>query len=65
MRLYKNDNIKLTHLKTKEVLIYRVAGYSTSANKLDIRPNLETNSKENQKSINTIFKENHVNKLRG
>lgn len=65
MRLYKDDNITLLNSDTGEVEAFRIAGYSASANKLDIRPNLEAvNKHRNFKSINVIFNNYKVSRLR-
>lgn len=65
MRLYKDDNIQLTNTETGEVEVFRVAGYNTSVNCIDIRPNLQaTNEGRNFTSINTIFQNNKVNRLK-
>lgn len=65
MRLYKNDNIRLTDRETGETAVWKVAGYDTGANKLDIRPNLKAiNDDRKFKGINVIFAENIVEKLR-
>lgn len=65
MRLFKDDNIRLIHNKSEKESVMRVAGYSTSQNKVDIRPNLESGNKgQNFKSINAVFTENQVSKMR-
>ena len=63
MRLYKQDNIELIDFETGEQQIFRVAGYSASRNQLDTCHNLESNAKQNYKSINVIFSNNQVRKL--
>ncbi|PID47312.1 MAG: type II CRISPR RNA-guided endonuclease Cas9 [Proteobacteria bacterium] len=63
MRLYKNDCIELVDKRSGEVFSKRVAGYSVSNNKIDLRNNLESQNKERKFiSINKIFNENHVSK---
>ncbi|MES9970611.1 MAG: type II CRISPR RNA-guided endonuclease Cas9 [Candidatus Thiodiazotropha sp.] len=65
MRLYKDDCIRLTSKDKDESSTYKIAGYSTSQNKLDIRPNLQAgNSGQNFISINTLFNAHQVHKLR-
>lgn len=65
MRLYKQDNIRLTDKETGETVVMKVAGYNVSQNKLALKDNLSAgDTKPNQKSINSIFPKNHVTKLR-
>ncbi|WP_223669051.1 type II CRISPR RNA-guided endonuclease Cas9 [Kangiella shandongensis] len=65
MRLYKDDNIRLTNLETGEIEVMRLAGYHAFANKFDLRPNLKaTNDGRNFISINTVFQNHKVNRLK-
>mgnify|MGYP000610328955 FL=1 len=65
MRLYKNDSVELVNFETGEQMFMRIAGYASTINKLDIRPNLDAgNAKQNFKSINVIFSTYKVRKLR-
>lgn len=65
VRLYKHDSIKLTDKETGEASFWRIAGYSAGQNKLDIQRNLNAKpEKQNFKSVNQIFSDNLVNKLR-
>lgn len=65
MRLFKNDNIRLIDRKTGAERVVNVAGYSTSANKLDIRNNILAGEQaRNFVSINVIFSNNSVSKVR-
>lgn len=65
MRLFKQDGIRLVDTETGEANNCRIAGFSASNNKLDIRGNLDTNSsKQKFESINKIFNSNRVEKIR-
>ena len=65
MRLYKQDSLKFVDKKTGEISYVRVAGYSVQQNMLDIQPNLQAKSeKQRHTSINKLFKEFHIHKLR-
>lgn len=65
VRIYKNDNLRLTCKKTDAAEVMRVAGFSTSNNKLDIRPNLQAkNDGQKYVSIEQLFQKNQVHKLR-
>ena len=66
MRLYKHDSIALIDIETGEQNVMKVAGYSASRNKIDIRQNLLAGqSKQNFTSINVIFQANKVHKFQG
>ena len=65
MRLYKDDNIQLTNLETGEIEVFRVAGYNTSVNCIDIRPNLQAvNTGQKFTSVNTIFQDHKVSRMK-
>ena len=65
MRLYKKDTIRLTSIEGGHVQIMTVDGFSSSNNKLDIQQNLAAvKEKRNFKSINQIFNDNVVHKMR-
>lgn len=56
MRLYKNDTVELIDQGTGESHFMRVAGYSTTQNKLDLQLNLAAVSAgRNYVSINQVF----------
>lgn len=54
MRLFKNDMVMLTDAKGNE-LLHRIAGYSATANKIDIRPHTESGGKQNYKAISVLM----------
>ena len=63
MRLYKNDCIRLeTDGQASE--IFKVSGFSATRNQIDIAPQLSTNSVQAFKSINVVFNEQHISKVR-
>lgn len=64
MRLYKQDSLKFVDKETGEVSYWRVTGYKAQENKLYRLPNLQTKGKEDNKSINVLFKKFHIHKLR-
>lgn len=56
MRLYKNDLVELD--TTDGPTIMRVGGFSTTNNKIDLRPQLAANSDQKYVSINTLQDKN-------
>lgn len=65
MRLYKQDSLKFVDKETDEISYWRIAGYNTQQNKLDIRPNLQAkNAGQNFVSVNMLFKRYNIHKLR-
>ena len=51
-RLYKNDMIELK--EGDDIQIMRVGGFSTTNNRIDLRPQFETESKQQYLSINVL-----------
>ena len=64
MRLYKQDSLKFVDKETGEVSYWRVTRYKAQENKLYRLPNLQTKGREDNKSINVLFKKFHIHKLR-
>ena len=62
MRLFKNDMVALTGDKGQEQLM-RVAGYSATANKLDLRPHVESGGKQNFKAIPVLLEKMCMRKV--
>ncbi|WFS63048.1 type II CRISPR RNA-guided endonuclease Cas9 [Pseudodesulfovibrio thermohalotolerans] len=54
MRLFKNDMVMLTDVQGREQLT-RVAGYSATANTLDVRNHTESGGKQNFKAIPVLM----------
>ena len=65
MRLYKQDSLKFVDKESGDISYVRVAGYHAQRNKLDIQPNLKTKSEGHKHiSVNALFKQFHIHKLR-
>jgi len=62
MRLFKNDMVMLTDKNGNEQL-FRVAGFSTTNDRIDIRPHTENSSKQNSKSIQKLIEESSMRKV--
>lgn len=64
MRLFKNDSIRVTSFGTNDTTFLRVAGYSAGLNQLNLTQNLDALNKRRWFSINKLFKNNKIHKLR-
>ena len=62
MRIFKNDMVMLTDAQGREQLT-RVAGYSATANKLDVRAHTESGGKQNFKAIPVLMGEMIMRKV--
>ncbi len=58
MRLYKNDMIQV--MEDGKPVVMRVGGFSTTDNKMDVRPQLQAKGKQNFKSINVLIKQGMI-----
>jgi CRISPR-associated endonuclease Csn1 len=61
VRLFKNDMIEME--EAEQMVFMRVAGFSTTNNRIDLRPQYETDGKRKFFSINTL-KNQFVKRLR-
>lgn len=62
MRVYKNDLVLLTNIQGEEKLM-RVAGFSASDNRLDIRPHTESGGKQIYKAIPVLIEQLSMRKV--
>lgn len=62
MRLFKNDMVMLTDENGNERLV-RVADFSATDNRIDIRPHTESSSKQNYKTIPVLMKSFSMRKV--
>ena len=65
MRVYKNDSLRLICKQSGSEEVFRVAGYKSLENRIDIRPNLQAkNEGKGYVSIQQVFQKYQVQKLR-
>lgn len=62
MRLFKNDMVMIVDEDGNERLL-RVAGFSATNNKIDIRPHTESSSKQNYKAIPVLIEKFSMRKV--